>query len=141
MALKNKPIDAKAPIDARVAAGITARLEDGRLRCAAAWDIAGQLGLDPIAVGRTADQLRVPLSACQLGFFGHGCRGEDKGGRETGVPGAFAEALLAARSERGEMSCARLWEEAERFGVPRLEAGALADRLLIKIRDCDLGAF
>jgi hypothetical protein len=60
---------------------------------------------------------------------------------EAVVSGGLAETLLAARDERGEMSCARLWQEAARCGVARLDAGALANRLQIKVRDCDLGAF
>jgi hypothetical protein len=141
VALRNKPIDANAQVDARVTAAITLRLEGGHLPCAAAWEAAGQLGVEPSVIGTTADQLRVHLSACQLGFFGPDRHAGETSAVDAVVSGGLAEALLAARGERGEMSCARLWQEAARFGVPRLEAGALANRLHIKVRDCDLGAF
>lgn len=141
MALEDKRIDAGTPLDARVAAAITSRLEDGRLPCAAAWDAADQIGVLPIAVGRTADRMQVRLSACQLGLFGPPRRVGDSDGVETAVPDGLAEALIAGRTDRGEISCARLWHEAERFAVPRIVVGGLADRLGIKVRDCHLGTF
>lgn len=140
MALEDKRIEAGAPLDARVAAAIALRLEDGRLPCAAAWDAAGELGIQPLAVGQTADRLQVRLTACQLGLFGP-TRHTDGPAADVAVPDAFTEGLLVARGERNEISCAWLWHEAERFGVPRLAAGRLADRLGIKVRDCTLGTF
>jgi hypothetical protein len=141
VALKDKRIDADAPLDARVAAAITARLLEGQLPCASAWEAARELGVQPITIGQAADRMQVHLSACQLGFFGPACHPDNADATEVAGPGGFAEALLAARGERGEISCAHLWHEAERFGIPRLEAGGLADRLRIKVRHCDLGAF
>lgn len=140
MALRDKRIDADAPLDARVAAAIASRLDNGRLPCAAAWDAAEQLGVRPLTVGRTADGMQVRLSACQLGFFGPACHAAGAVAVETAVPEGLTAALLVAREQSG-ISCAQLWREAERFGVPRLVAGELADRLGLKVRDCDLGAF
>jgi hypothetical protein len=141
VALKDKRIVADGPLDARVAAAITARLVEGQLPCASAWEAARELGVQPLVIGQAADRMQVHLSACQLGFFGPACHPENADATEAAVPRAFAEALLAARGERGEISCAQLLHEAARFGVPRLEAGECADRLRIKVRHCDLGAF
>ena len=141
MALKDKRMEAGAAVDPRAAAAIASRLEDGRLPCAAAWDAADHLGVQPLTIGRTADRLQVRLSACQLGFFGPARNGDDTGAAEPAVPEAFTEALLATQREGREMSCARLWREADRFGVPRRVAGGITDRLGIKVRACDLGAF
>jgi hypothetical protein len=141
MALEDKRIDVEGPLDPRVSAAITARLEGGRLPCAAAWDAAGELGVQPLAVGRAADRMQVRLTACQLGLFGPARHTGAQAATDVVVSDAFTEALLGARGEHNEISCARLWHEAERFGVPRLAAGALADRLGIKVRDCNLGTF
>lgn len=144
MALDDKTIDPDAPIDGRIADAIRARLEDGRLPCAAARDVADALGVAQIEVGRTADQLRIRLTRCQLGLFG--TPGHAKGWEVAGVasgpvPDGLEEALLAACDEHREISCERLWREAERFSVERVPVAYLADRLGIKIRECRLGAF
>ncbi len=144
MALTDKHVDATVPIDERVAAAIRCRLEDGRLPCAAAAVAAVELGVPPLEVGRTADRLPVHLTACQLGLFGY--PGHAKGWAAAGVaslpvPAGLSDSLRAAQNERGEIGCARLWEEAERFAAPRLQVGWLADQLGLRIRDCQLGAF
>ena len=144
MALDDKTIDPDARVDERIAEAILARLVDGRLPCDAAREVAEGLGVAPIEIGRTADQLRIRLTRCQLGLFGypgHAKGWESAGVARRAVPEGLEEALLAARDERGEMSCERLWREAARFSVERLHVSYVADRLGIKIRECRLGAF
>ena len=144
MALDDKAIDPDAPVDARIADAITQRLDGGRLPCAAAHAAADALGVAPIEVGRTADQLRIRLTSCRLGLYGfpgHGKGWEATGAASLPVPDGLEEALRAARDARGEIGCDRLWREAERFSVPLIQVGYLADRLGIKIRRCQLGAF
>jgi hypothetical protein len=143
MALRNKMIDPDAAVDQRIADAIRARLEEGRLPCAAALEAAEALAVAPIEIGRTADQLRIHLTRCELGLFGHpgGVKGwEAEGIANLPVPEGLEEALLAARDERGGIGCERLWREAESFSVQRLQVARVADRLGIKIRDCRLGA-
>lgn len=144
MALAGKTIDPDTPFDERIAAAIRARLEDGNLPCASACELAESLGVPPIEIGRTADRLQIHLDRCQLGLFrfpGHGKGWERAGVAALPLPAGLEEALGAAGNERGEISCDRLCEEARRFGVPRIQAGWLADRLGLKIRECPLGAF
>jgi len=144
MALDSKTIDPDAPLDGRIAEAIRARLEDGRLPCAAAHEAADALGVAPAEIGRTADQLRIRLNRCRLGLFGHpgyvkGWEAADVAARP--VPDGLEEALLAVGAERGEIGCDRLWREAERFSVEPVHGAYVADRLGIKIRECRLGAF
>jgi hypothetical protein len=144
MALGDKTIDPAEPVDQRIADAIRARLEDSRLPCAAAREVAQALGVEPIEVGRTADQLRIRLTSCQLGLYGY--PGHAKGWLASGVvsrpvPDGLETALLGARNGRGEISCEQLWREAERFSVEPIHVAYVADRLGIKIRECLLGAF
>jgi hypothetical protein len=144
VALEDKTIDFDRPVDEWVAAAITSRLEDGRLSCAAACDLAVELGTAPIHIGRSADQLQVRLTSCQLGLFGY--PGHAKGWEPAGVaslpvPDGLEDALRSAAGDRSEVSCGRLWEEARRFSVPRIQVGWLADRLGLRVCECHLGAF
>lgn len=144
MALDDKKLPGNSMADERMAGEIRLRLRDGVLFCAAAFDAARSLGVDPAEIGRTADTLRIRLSVCQIGLFGF--PGHAKGWSAAGVatrPVAegFEAALKAARDEKGGLSCAAIWKAADRFGVSRMQAGFVADRLAISIRHCQLGAF
>ena len=144
MSLEDKAVDSDAPIDERIAAAIRSRLENGRLACAAAGEIAAGLAVAPIEVGRTADRLQVRLDRCELGLFGypHRAKGwEIAGIASLPVPDGLEAALRDAGAGRGEVTCERLSQEARRFSAPLLQVGWLADRLGLKIRDCPLGAF
>jgi hypothetical protein len=141
LALEDKRIEADTPLDERIAAAITSRLDDGRLSCAAACELAAELDVPPIAIGRTADRMHVRLTACQLGFFGSAQYAKGSEATVLSAPDGLVDALLAARNGYGEISCARLWYEAQRFSEPRIQAGCLADRLGIKVRDCSFGTF
>ncbi len=48
---------------------IRARLEEGRLPCAAAWAVARQLGLPMLEVSGAVETLGIRVSSCQLGCF------------------------------------------------------------------------
>ena len=127
--------------DPAVAAALTERAKDERITCAAAMEVAVGLGVAPAVVGTTLDLLEYRITRCQLGLFGYPGHAKGWEAAETPAPEGLVEALLAARAAHGEISCAALWHEAQRFSVPRLQAGRLADRLGIKIHDCHLGAF
>jgi len=52
------------------------RLEDGKLTCYQAHAIAEELGVDPLDVGRAADEAGIRISCCQLGLFGYGSKAD-----------------------------------------------------------------
>jgi len=144
MALDDKKVNPDFTVDERIAAAVRGRLEQGLLPCASAIALAGELGCEPIALGANADALRIPITACQIGLFGY--PGHAKGWEGAGVaaqplPAGLETALLAARNDRGELTCLSIWGAAERAGCSRMQAGYVADRLGIKIRGCQLGAF
>jgi len=144
MALDDKQVDPDFTVDETLAAAINGRLERGLLPCAAAIALAEELRREPIAVGATADALRITVTECQIGLFGY--PGHAKGWEAAGVaalpvPAGLEAALLAARNDRAELTCVAVWHAAERAGCSRVQAGYVADRLGIKIRGCQLGAF
>ena len=144
MALPDKKLDPDAPVDPALAAAIRARLEGGLLPCAAACSLAGELGREAIELGRAADALQVHLTACQLGLFGY--PGHAKGWEGAGVaalpaPAVLESALAAARDESGALTCLAAWRAAAGAGCSRMQAGWAAEKVGIKIRACQLGAF
>jgi hypothetical protein len=144
MALEDKKLPPGLEADERVATAIRNRLEDGRLSCPAAMDVASELACSPIVVGQTADVLAIRLVRCQLGLFGY--PGHAKGWEAAGVtklptPSGLEQALCDGQDEQGEIGCPELWQLAERFGVSRIHVGHVTDQLGIPIRRCQLGAF
>jgi len=144
MALEDKKLPPGLEADERVAAAISPRLEDGLLPCSVALAVAEEIACPPIMVGQTADVLAIRLTSCQLGLFGY--PGHTKGWEAAGiaelpVPAGLEQALGEGRKERGDIGCLELWRLAERFSVSRIHVGYLADRLGIRIRRCQLGAF
>ena len=144
MSLDTKTLPEDLRPDPVVAAAIGARLVDGCLTCAAAFAAAQELRVSPAEIGRCADALRVRLARCQLGLFGFPghCKGWEAAGAEAlPIPQGLEDALCAARDRHGQLECSAVWCEADRFGVPRVQAGFVADRLGVPIRNCQLGAF
>jgi hypothetical protein len=144
MALKDKKLPSDLQADEQVTAAIRPRLEDGLLSCTSAMDIAEELACPPIAVGQTADVLAIHLTGCQLGLFGY--PGHAKGWKSAGVeelpvPPDIEQALREGQDAQGDISCLVLWRLADEHGISRIQIGYLADRLGIKVRHCQLGAF
>lgn len=48
---------------------------------------------------------------------------------------------LIKKAVNNKITCASAWKIAEKLGIPYREAGAAADELGIKIKNCQLGCF
>jgi len=122
---------------------IRTSLREGKLGCAAAWKVAERAAVERSVVGEMADQLEIRVSHCQLGLFGYGDKrlGEHKIMKPAhDAQPALAEAIQAAAQD-GKVTCAQLFEIAERLGRPPMAASAQAEALGIKIVNCQLGCF
>jgi len=121
---------------------IRASLVEGALPCGQAFRVAQDLRLEPSQVREEADQLRIRISRCQLGLFGH--RSASPKGRllepMAEVPAPLAEGLRLAAPER-RLTCTEAWALADRLGVSRLSLGSAAEALGIRIVSCQLGCF
>lgn len=125
--------------DERIAAAVRGRAQEGTLRCAAAFRIAEDLGAAPLAVGQAADDIDVRLVRCQLGLFGHGERKSVVEPAEEVTPEleqAIREGLIL-----GRLPCAVAWAIAARFGMAKLHVANAAEKLGLRIGQCQLGAF
>lgn len=118
-------------------------LEDGQLPCPEAFAIARQLDVEPLMVGQAANEANVRISRCQLGLFGYGPKAE---GRHkivqplADVPADRASHILE-HVDGGGITCAALWQVAERLGIRRLEASGAAEALGVRVSHCQLGCF
>ena len=126
-------------MDEKIATAVQERAKEGKISCAVAFRIAEELGAMPRAVGEVADELDVRLAGCQLGLFGYG---EPKSIVEpaTEVPPELAQAIQEGLI-LGRLPCAVAWAIAARFGIPKRHVANAAERLEIRIGQCQLGAF
>jgi hypothetical protein len=93
----------------------------------------------PLAVGKAADELGVRLARCQLGLFGYGEP------RRIVEPAAEVSPELERAIREGlildRLPCAVAWAIAARFGIPKPEVSNAAEKLEVRIGQCQLGAF
>ncbi len=116
--------------------------EDGTLWCPRALGLAARLGVEPIEIGRAADELGITMSHCQLGLFGHPA--DNPKGRiikpAVDIPEELEE-LIRASAADGRIGCAEVFGLARKAGVGRLEAAGAVEGLTVKIINCQLGCF
>ena len=122
---------------------IRSRLEDGKLPCEKAFEIARNLKVRPLRVGRKADEMGIKISRCQLGLFGYGPKSAGKHRivqPASEIPVSLKSELEHSATE-GKISCAQAWAIAKRLGIPKLEVANAAEGMGIRIVQCQLGCF
>jgi hypothetical protein len=126
-----------------IKAKIESSLVNGQLPCTVAHVIAYELGVKPLLVGQTANEMEVPISLCQLGCFGYVPKAEGKGRILRPIAKKDEKLMERLRSAAVEESipCIRLWQMAAEFGLERLAVSNAAEALGLKIRPCQLGCF
>jgi hypothetical protein len=66
---RKKIVKAKAPENAALEEAIRAGLENGKLSCRNAWDIAARLKVSKMTVSAACEALQIKIKPCQLGAF------------------------------------------------------------------------
>jgi len=126
-------------MDERIKEAIRGRLSEGMLHCVDAFRIAEDLAVMPLDVGEAADELEVRLARCQLGLFGYGDPKRIVKPAEQVAPElerAIREGLVGER-----LPCAEAWVIAARQGISKLEVANAAEKLGVRISQCQIGAF
>ncbi len=126
--------------DHAIADAIRKRSAGGKLSCAAAFRIAGEMNIEPSGVGRAMDLLEIKIVQCQLGLFGHE-RGRHLIVKPAEAVPADLERALRAGLVDGRLPCATAWEIAKRFDLPKMGITSACERLHIRICQCQLGSF
>jgi hypothetical protein len=113
--------------------------DQGRLTCAAAHRAAEDLTVSPQDIGIQADLMELRIIHCQLGLFGY----EPQTKRID--PGIEVSDDLRAHIENnsidGRLSCKAGWDIAKKFKISRLDMGSACEKINIRIKPCQLGAF
>jgi len=125
--------------DPAVAAALSERARDSRLTCTAAHEVATTFKIAPCEIGKTMDLLEYRISECQLGLFSHA---PEKG---TIKPAESVSEELRVRLERGavdgRIDCASCWKIARELAIGKLTVSCACERMGLKIKGCQLGAF
>ena len=122
-----------------IAEMIKNRAVDGKLPCAVAFKIAGEMDVKPVDVGITLDLLEIKISKCQMGIFGYAEGGKFfKSMKDVPPP---LEKSIREMLKEGKLSCRDAWQVAEQLNTGRMDVASACDTLGIKISPCQLGAF
>ncbi|WP_022668760.1 hypothetical protein [Desulfospira joergensenii] len=111
----------------------------GSLTCADAHRAAGDLAVSPAEIGIQTDLMELRISQCQMGLFGHG-----KDHKKIDPSIEVDEALwsrLEKTGKNGRISCAECWEIALEFKMKKLDIGSACEKLGLRVKPCQLGAF
>ena len=131
------PADRK--LNEKIAGAVRKKNMDGKISCAEASRMAGQLQVSMADVGVTIDLLEIYLNKCQLGLFGYSPKKMIVKPAENVTPGLEAAIRKALVKER--LPCLSAWKIAEETGRTRMAISSACEKLKIKIKPCQLGAF
>ncbi len=123
----------------KLEAAVKTSLVDGYLPCPVAFKVAQKMGVTPGAVGDEANRLKIRIINCQLGCFKI----------EKALPvnqdnSKIAEAVaekIKGSLVNDHLPCAVAFEVGKEIKVTRQQIGDAANKLKIKIKNCQLGCF
>jgi hypothetical protein len=127
------------PSDPKIVEAVRSRALQGGLPCSTAFEIAEELSVKPLDVGRSADLLDLRICRCQLGLFGY----EPEKRIVKPLPSVDDELCKAIRAYLPEdrLPCAAAFNLAEKFKLAKLTVSSTCETLGIRIGSCQLGAF
>jgi hypothetical protein len=126
-------------IDPGLAKAVQEKAADKKITCATAFKIVETCGTTANEVGFTIDMLNIRIIRCQMGIFGY--EPEKKVVKPMeGVPEVL-ESAVRGKIKDGRITCTIAWEIAKGLNIPKMHVSAACEKLGIKIKPCQLGAF
>jgi len=125
--------------DENIQKKIAEKVKNNELPCAVAFDIAGRLGISPGAVGEYADQMKLDLVKCQMGLFGY--KPEKRIVKPADAVAPELETAIRNELVNDRLPCKSAWMLAKKFGIRKMAVSGACEKLGIKIKSCQLGAF
>lgn len=126
--------------DPELADRIKSVATEGNLDCASAHRIVKSTGCKPLDIGIQADLLELRISRCQMGLFGHGPDKKKNLNPDINVSKELESDILNSQRQ-GRLTCSQCWEMAKAHKIAKIEMGSVCEKLEIKIKPCQLGAF
>lgn len=118
---------------------ILKQTKDNNISCKAAEKISLNSNTSMGEIGVAIDMLNVNIARCQLGLFGY--EGKSKLVAAAASVTPELESGIKAALVGNRLPCTEAWKIADRFGMKRLDVCAACEKLEIRIKPCQLGAF
>ncbi len=109
------------------------------ISCAAVFTIVDELKIEPIEAGRALDLMDISIVKCQMGLFGYSPDKKIVKPAESVSEEMSRELSTCLKDDR--LSCADAWTIAKKLKVPKMDVASACEKLGIKIKPCQLGAF
>lgn len=129
--------------DPAISEAILIRTREKELPCAVAFKLAEELKLSPAEIGAYADTHSIRLVKCQLGLFGYGEK-KKVVTPPAEIPGKLKEAIenvVTGTDDPGRIGCSQVWDIAKGLSIPKLSAAGACEKMGLRIKPCQLGAF
>ncbi len=118
---------------------VSKNINNGKISCAAAHAAAIDLKAAPEQIGIAIDLQEARIENCQMGLFGHG-KSRKAVKPAQSVSRELEDAISAALID-GRLACRAAWQIASDLDVPKMTVANACEKLGIRIKPCQLGAF
>ena len=118
---------------------VKASLKDDYLPCAVAFKIAKEAQVPKVAVGEMIDRLGIRVTNCQIGCFK-----VEKTIHDNSTHQALDDRIVSklnALKENNELTCANVFDLAQRLKSTPMVIANVANLRDLKIYNCQLGCF
>lgn len=115
--------------------------KEGRISCAAALSAASRSGITPAEAGNLLDEMGTRIETCQLGLFGYGPGKQKRIHIPDEISTDVAAWITSSAEARGHITCAEIFAKAKDEGLSRSLLAGACEKMGVKIRTCQLGAF
>lgn len=126
-------------IDEGLKQEIVQQTKDNNISCRSAEKISREKNVSMSEIGLTIDMLNINIVQCQLGLFGYDGKTKQVPAAETVSPDL--ESVIRAALVDNRLPCKVAWGIADKLKIKRLEVCSACEKLKIKIKPCQLGAF
>lgn len=125
--------------DKKICSALSELSDNDKITCSAIHRIARNHNIVPETVGVQADLMELRLIECQLGLFGYETIGK-KLDPDVDISPALNK-LLRDTGKNGRISCVECWDIAARLKIKKNDVGNACEKLGLRIKPCQIGAF